>query len=118
MKDLFINRDIDNGTEVYVVLFTNKPNNYPYAICELNLIKERILGPVIAFDETNNGTSSGNDDFKFSKIYLLKKNEFNKIKLKGQRTFFELKLGFRNEDLFKQIDTEIEFIKRYIICSF
>jgi hypothetical protein len=38
MKDLFINRDIDNGTEVYVVLFTNKPNNYPYAICELNLI--------------------------------------------------------------------------------
>ena len=83
------------------------------------------------FDETNdergwiNGTSSGYDDFKydfkFSKIYLLNKNSFNKIKLKGQKTFFELKLGFKNEDLFKQIDTEIEFIKRYIqpiICSF
>jgi len=126
-----INRDIKNGTEVHIVLFPNKPNDVPYAICELNFIKERILGPLISIDETNdergwiNGTSSGYDDFKydfkFSKIYLLNKNSFNKIKLKGQRTFFELKLGFKNEDLFKQIDTEIEFIKRYIqpiICSF
>ena len=86
---------------------------------------------MISIDETNyergwiNGTSSGYDDFKydfkFSKIYLLNKNSFNKIKLKGQKTLFELKLGFKNEDLFKQIDIEIEFIKRYIqpiICSF
>ena len=114
-----------------IVLFPNKPNDVPYAICELNFIKERILGPLISIDETNyergwiNGTSSGYDDFKydfkFSKIYLLNKNSFNKIKLKGQKTLFELKLGFKNEDLFKQIDIEIEFIKRYIqpiICSF
>ena len=126
-----INRDIKNGTEVHVVLFPNKPNDYPYAICKLNLIKERNLGPLIEIEETNseigwtNGTSSGYDDFKydfkFSKIYLLNKNSFNKIKLKGQKTFFELKLGFKNEDLFKQIETEIEFIKRYIqpiTCSF
>ena len=76
-----INRDIKNGTEVYVVLFPNKPNDNPYAICKLNLIKERILGPLIAIDETNiergwiHGTSSGRrDDFKydfiFSKIHL------------------------------------------------
>ena len=126
-----INRDIKNRTKVYVVLYPNVPNDYPYAICELNLIKERNLGPLIAIDETNiergwiNGTSSGHNDFKydfkFSKIYRLNKNSFNKIKLTSQRTFFELKLGFAHEDLFKQIDKEIEFIKRYIqpiICSF
>ena len=39
----------------------------------------------MSIDETNdergwiNGTSSGYDDFKFSKIYLLNKNSFNKI---------------------------------------
>tara|TARA_Y100001970_G_C14192643_1_gene836264 strand:- start:767 stop:1297 length:531 start_codon:yes stop_codon:yes gene_type:complete len=126
-----INRDIKNGIKIYVVLFPNKPNNYPYAICELNLIKERILGPLIAIDETNsergwiNGTSSGNDDFKydfkFSKIYLLNKKSFNKIKLKGQKTFFQLRNGIKNEDLFKQIEIEMKFIKIYIqpiICSF
>ena len=125
-----INKDIKNGNEIYIILFPNKPNDIPYAICELNFIKERILGPLIPIDETNdergwiNGTSSGHNDFtydfKFSKIYLLNENSFNKIKLKGQKTFFELKLGFKNEDLFKQIETEIEYIKRYsqpIICS-
>lgn len=124
-----INMDIKNGTEVYIILFPNK--HFPYAICELKCIKERILGPLISIDETNdergwiNGTSSGHDDFKydfeFSKIYLLKEDSFDYIKLKGQKTFFELKLGFKNEDLFKQIHKEIKYIKRYIqpiICSF
>ena len=126
-----INKEIKNGNKIYVVLFPNKPNDYPYAICELNLIKERNLGPLIAFDETNdergwtNGTSSGHEDFKydfkFSNIYKLNTNSFNKIKLKGQKTFFELKLGNKNEDLLKQIEKEIEFIKIYItpiICKF
>ena len=100
-----INRDIKNGTEVYIILFPNKPTDFPYDICELNFIKERILGPLITIDETNeergwiNGTSYGYDDFKydlkFSKIYLLNKKSFNKIKLKGQKTFFELKLGLK-----------------------
>lgn len=38
-----INRDIKNGTEVHNVLFPNKSNDVPYAIFELNFIKERIL---------------------------------------------------------------------------
>jgi len=125
-----INKEINDGNKNYVVLFPNKPNDYPYAICELILIKERILGPLIAFDETNedrgwvNGTSSGNDDFSydliFSKIYLLNEKSFGRIKLKGQKTFFELKIGFKNEELYKKILEEIKFIKIYvepIICK-
>ena len=34
-----INTDIKNGIEIYVILFPNKPNDYPYAICELNKIR-------------------------------------------------------------------------------
>jgi hypothetical protein len=126
-----INEYISNGNTCFVLLFPNKPNDYPYAICELVVIKERNLGPLIAIDETNiergwiNGTSSGYDDFKydfkFSKIYLLKRNSLGKIKLKGQKTFFELKIGFKNEELFKKIQEEIDFIKLYvepIICLF
>ena len=126
-----INREIKNGIKNYVILFPNKPNDYPYAICELKSIVERNLGPLISLDETNsergwtNGISSGHDDFKydfkFNKIYILNENSFNKLKVKGQKTFFELKLGNKNEDLLKQIETEIEFIKIYIqpiICEF
>jgi hypothetical protein len=126
-----INKDIQNGNKILVLLYPNKPNDYPYAICELNSITERNLGPLIALDETNiergwiNGTSSGYDDFKydfkFSKIYLLKNNSFGGIKLKGQKTFFELKMGFKNEELLKKIQEEIDFIKLYvnpIICTF
>lgn len=126
-----INRDIKNGIKVYTILFPNKPYDYAYAICELNMIKERVLGPLIAIDETNserewiNATRYGNDDFKYdfiySKIYLLNEKSFNKIKLKGQNTFTHLRNGIKNEDLFKQIEKEIEFIKIYnqpIICSF
>jgi len=126
-----INKEISNGNEIYVVLFPNKPNNYPYAICVLNRIKERNLGPLIALDETNsergwiNETSSGHKDFKydlkFSKIYLLKSQSFGEIKLKGQKTFFELKMRIKNEELFKKIQEEIDYIKLYvepIICPF
>ena len=42
-----INKDINNGTEIYIVLFPNKPNDVPYAICELNFINERILCPLM-----------------------------------------------------------------------
>ena len=126
-----INTDIKNGIKVLVSFFPNAPNNNPYYICELSEIKERNLGPLIAIDETNsergwtNGTSSGHDDFKydlkFSKIYPLNKYSFDGIKLKGQRTFFQLKLGNKNEDLLKKIQEEIKYIERYItpiICSF
>ena len=44
-----INKEINDGNKNYIVLFPNKPNDYPYAICELILIKERILGPLIFF---------------------------------------------------------------------
>ena len=125
-----INRDINNEIKIYIILFPNKPKDYPYAICELDSINERNLGPLIEYDETNddrgwtNETSYGyNDftyDFKFRKIYKLNMNSFNQIKLKGQKTFFELKLGNKNELLLKQIEKEIKFIEIYvdpIICS-
>lgn len=115
-----INNEIKNGIEVYVVLFPNKPEDHPYAMCQLNLIKERIS----KFEETNsqrgwiNKTSSGHDDFKydflFSKIYILNKKSFREIKLKGQCTFTHLRNGIKNEDLFEQIEKEIEFIKIYV----
>ena len=120
-----INCLIGKGTNIYVVLFPSKPNDYPYAICELNYIKERVLGPLLALDETNdergwnNVTACGHNDFKydlkFSKIYLLNKNSFNGIKLKGQTTFSELKDGCKNEELFISITNELKYIKMYVI---
>ena len=120
----YINKYINDGNKIYVIVFPNKPNDYSYAICELNMIKERNLGPLISIDETNvergwtNNTSSGYDDFKydfkFNKIYLLNKRSFDNIKLKGQKTFFELKTGFKNEELFDKVKTEIKFIKIYV----
>ena len=119
-----INKDIKNRIDVYTVLFPNKPFDYAYAICKLKMIKERILGPLIALDETNkerewiNSTRYGNGDFKYdfiySEIYLLNKKSFNSIKLKGQSTFFRLRDGIKNEDLYKQIKKEIGYIKIYI----
>ena len=120
----FIEKEITEGNNIYVVLFPNIPNNYPYAICKLNSIKKRELGPLVSLDETNTErgwdkkTSSEHSDFtydlNFKEIYLLNENSFNGIKLKGQRTFFELKPGKKNEDLLIQIKEEMKYIKLYV----
>ena len=119
-----INIDINNGINIFVILIPSSPNNFPYAICELKQIKERILGPLLELDETNsergwiNGTSSGHDDFKydfiFKKIYLLNRDSFDGIKIKGQNVFFELKQGQSNEEYLNRVNQEIRYILRYI----
>ena len=120
-----INQLICDGNDVWVILFPNIPYNHPYAICKIYEIKDRRneFGPLIAIGETNeergwtNITSSGKGDFTydiiFSKIHLLPTTAFDGEKLKGQTTFFELRNGIKNEDLFKKIKTELPFIKSY-----
>ena len=119
-----INNNIKSGNKIYIVLFPNAPHNTAYAICELKYIIERNLGPLLAIDETNqergwvnktkHGYSDFTYDFKFSKIYLLNLKSFDGLKVKGQRTFFKLKVGLKNEELLNKITEEIKYIKRYV----
>lgn len=123
-----INKNVCNS---WMILYPNKPEDYPYAICKIKSIKERCLGPLIPIDETNeergwtNGTSSGKDDFTydiiFDKLYLLNKESFNGYKPKGQTTFLKLSndLSEHHVKLYEIVKEEIKYIKRYvspIIC--
>ena len=119
-----INNNIKTGNKIYIVLFPTAPHNTAYAICLLKCITERNLGPLLEIDETNeergwdNETIHGNSDFtydlKFSKIYLLNTKSFDGLKVKGQHTFFKLKVGKKNEELLNKITEEIKYIKRYV----
>jgi len=113
--------------DTYIVLFQNEPNNYPYALCKLknkNVIRERNLGPLINIDSTNteigwtSSTQYGNDDFKhifyFDTIYPLKRDSFDGYKVKGQKTFFEIRRGIKNETLLDKLDEEFKYIIRYV----
>jgi len=124
-----INEYIRKGNLIYVILFPNKPNNHPYAICKLKEIYERVTGPLISIDETDeergwtNKTQNKDNYFKydliFTKIYLLKKKSFGEIKLKGQCTFQQLQQKLKNKELLQQIEKELYYIKLYvkpIIC--
>ena len=63
---------------------------------------------------TNVGNNDYNWDFKFSEIYLLNESSFDRKKVRGQTTFFQLKKGATNEDLLQTIEIEMKYIKRYI----
>lgn len=123
----FINKSISEGNNHWVIFFQNKPHDYPYAISSFKSIKERNLGPLINIDETNDErgwdkiTSCGNNDFTYDiildQIYLLNRESFNRCKLKGQTTFFEIKSEKLCEDhvkLYNEVIKELPYIIRYI----
>jgi len=126
-----INNSIRNGEEIWFILYPSKSGRVPYAICSVKNIKKRNLGPLISLDETNeergwtNGTSSGQEDFTydivFNELYLLNESSFDGLKFKGQNPLSELKKNGANAELLTKIQSELQYIKRYIkpiICTF
>lgn len=125
-KVKYINEFISYDNTSWIILIPSAPNNFPFAICKLKEIKDRklLMGPLINLDETNDergwteatlcGNNDYNWDFKFSEIYLLNESSFDRKKVRGQNTFFQLKKGATNESLLQTIENELKYIKRYI----
>lgn len=128
-----LNKLINTGNNVWVILYPSKSNRVPYAICSLKEIKKRVLGPLISIDETNeergwtNGTSSGKDDFTFDimfkELYLLNEKAFDGCKFSGQNALSQLKKTSKSEqnvELLTKIEEDLPYIKKYatrIVCS-
>jgi hypothetical protein len=120
-----IKKDLQNGKPIYLLLIPSAPYNCPYAICELKDITERNLGPLIVIDDTNEeigwnkktiyNNSGFEIEFKFSKIYKhFNKKIFENIKLKGQKSFFKLRKGIKNEHYYYKILEEFKIIEQYV----